>query len=541
MDADQAAGAAPSQPHAGAVGAILILLSALRRRAGFVATALALWSLAACVPPPAPSSPEAATAAHFEAIRAKPDQPADFLRRFPKGADLHNHLSGAIYAESFIGWSERDGGCVDPGKLTLAPPPCGAALPPAAAAATDPALYRALVDSLSMQDFAPPQPFSPAPGHDHFFATFDKFAAAEEGREGDMLAEAMERAAADHVLYVELMWSPGMSEARKLGKALGWDDDLAGLRDRLLGSGLESLVAEVRRATDERERRERALLHCDEPQARQPGCDVVTRYLAQIIRTVPPEAVFAQAVLAFRLVESDPRFVGLNIVAPEDNSISLRDYSLDMRMLGYLHGLDPAVPMSLHAGELVPALPNVRPEDLRFHVREAVEIAGARRIGHGVDVFGEDGASSLLAEMAAKRVMVEINLTSNDQILGVVGERHPFMALRRAGVPTALSTDDEGVERIDLTHEYVRAAREYPLSYADLKNLSRNSLEYAFLPGASLWRDALSFAPVAACAGTPLGANPTAAECQAFLAGSEKAHLQWTLEADFARFEAERW
>ena len=454
---------------------------------------------------------------------------------------MHNHLSGAVYAESFIGWSARDGGCVDPAKLALARPPCGDALPPATAAATDSTLYRALVDSLSMQHFAPPRnPFSPAPGHDHFFATFDKFAAAEEGREGDMIAEAVERAAADHVLYVELMWSPGMSEARKLGAALGWDADLGRMRDRLLTADLEKIVAEVRRATDESERRERALLRCNEPQARRPGCDVVTRYLAQIIRTVPPEAVFAQAVLAFRLVESDPRFVGLNIVAPEDNPISLQDYALDMRMLGYLHGLDPAVAMSLHAGELVPALPNVKPEDLRFHVRAAVEIAGARRIGHGVDVLGEDGATSLLAEMAAKRVMVEINLTSNDQILGVGGDRHPFIDFRRAGVPTALSTDDEGVERIDLTHEYVRAAREYPLSYADLKNLSRNSLEYAFLPGASLWRDARSFVPVAACAGTSPAANPPAAGCQAFLAGSDKAHLQWTLEAEFARFEAEQ-
>jgi hypothetical protein len=41
---------------------------------------------------------------------------------------------------------------------------------------------------------------------------------------------------------------------------------------------------------------------------------------------------------------------------------------------------------------------------------------------------------------------VEINLTSNDQILGVHGAMHPFPAYRAAGVPTVLSTDDEGVE-----------------------------------------------------------------------------------------------
>jgi adenosine deaminase len=46
--------------------------------------------------------------------------------------------------------------------------------------------------------------------------------------------------------------------------------------------------------------------------------------------------------------------------------------------------------------------------------------------------------------------------------------------------PVALSTDDPGIERIDLTHEYVRAVETYGLSYADLKEMVRNSLEYSF-------------------------------------------------------------
>ena len=88
--------------------------------------------------------------------------------------------------------------------------------------------------------------------------------------------------------------------------------------------------------------------------------------------------------------------------------------------------------------------------------------------------------------MAAKKVLVEINLTSNE-VLGVSGKNHPFPIYREFGVPVALSTDDEGIERIDLTNEYVRAVESYDLSYADLKQLVRNSLEYSFLPGVSLW------------------------------------------------------
>ena len=74
--------------------------------------------------------------------------------------------------------------------------------------------------------------------------------------------------------------------------------------------------------------------------------------------------------------------------------------------------------------------------------------------------------------MAARHVMVEINLTSNDVILGVSGRDHPLPLYRSSGVPVALSTDDEGVSRIDITHEYVRAVQTYGFGYADLKRAS---------------------------------------------------------------------
>jgi adenosine deaminase len=76
--------------------------------------------------------------------------------------------------------------------------------------------------------------------------------------------------------------------------------------------------------------------------------------------------------------------------------------------------------------------------------------------------------------------MVEINLTSNDVILGVRGADHPLRAYLAAGVPVALSTDDEGVARSEITMEYVRAAHDQGLSYPVLKNMARTSLQYAF-------------------------------------------------------------
>jgi adenosine deaminase len=71
-------------------------------------------------------------------------------------------------------------------------------------------------------------------------------------------------------------------------------------------------------------------------------------------------------------------------------------------------------------------------------------------------------------------------LTSNDLILGVKGDRHPFPVYRKFGVPVVIATDDEGVSRSDMTREYLRAVEGYGLSYTDLKKIVRDSLSYSF-------------------------------------------------------------
>src|SRR6202042_1506671 len=117
--------------------------------------------------------------------------------------------------------------------------------------------------------------------------------------------------------------------------------------------------------------------------------------------------------------------------------------------------------------ELAPGL--VAPDGLTFHIRSAVEQGHAERIGHGVDIMYEDHPYDLLKEMATHHVMVEVNLTSNDVILGVKGADHPLPLYRKYGVPVALSTDDEGVLRTDITHQYEMAAETFDLTYPDLK------------------------------------------------------------------------
>ncbi len=151
----------------------------------------------------------------------------------------------------------------------------------------------------------------------------------------------------------------------------------------------------------------------------------------------------------------------------------------------------------------------------------------------------EDRPYDLLKEMAARHVLVEINLTSNDMILGVSGKDHPFPIYRKSGVPVALSTDDEGVSRIDLTHEYVRAVESYNLSYEDLKQMVRAGVQHSFLPGPSLWSAPDIFTRSAsACSRDTLGADKPSPACANFLKSSEKAQQQWELERRFRAFES---
>ncbi len=514
-------------------------------------SALLLFAAGSALPQtkePSPSAKQTAaeqnTERSLQAARANPTVLRHFLHDMPKGADLHNHLSGAVYAESWIRAAVEDHLCVNVASLSFVKPqaPSDSAAPqsacdtgkvPAVQAYRDQRLYDGLVDAFSMRGYVP----SPGvTGHDHFFETFAKFGGTDPRHMGEWLDEVATRAAAQNEQYLELMHTPDFSRSAAIAREVGWRDDFGQFRNALLAAGLAKNVEVGRKDLDEAEALRKQREHCGQPEE-TPACHVQIRFLYQVLRGLPRDVVFAQTLLAFEAATADPRFVGLNFVMPEDGYTSMADYALHMRIVGFLHEIYPKIHITLHAGELAPGL--VPYEGLCCHIRLAVEQAHAERIGHGVDVMFEDHPHDLLKEMAAKHVMVEISLTSNDVILGVSGKDHPFPIYRQFGVPVALSTDDEGVSRIDLTHEYVRAVESYDLHYADLKQMVRTSLEHNFLPGASLWRDPDAFSrPAAACAQGALGADKPSSACAAFLKSSEKAQQQWELERRFHTFES---
>ena len=424
--------------------------------------------------------PEQRASNYLESIRKSPPLLEAFLREMPKGGDLHNHLIGAIYAESYLQYAIADKLCIDQKQLTFAQPPCdeGRNTVPAERVTTDATLYRLMIDALSMRDFVPySMPGLSESAEDHFFQTFGKFVAVANAHTGETLAEVASRAGHQNESYLEMTVGFDRNSGA-IGSKTGWSDNFDEQRDKLNAAGIQSAVAGVLKILNDAEEEKDRLLACHGAAHVDPGCKVTIRYIYEVYRGTPREQVFAEIMTGFAVVKADPRFVAVNPVMPEDGYTSMHDYSLHMKIFDYFHKLYPDVHLTEHAGEIGPG--QVPPSGLRSHIREAIEIGHAQRIGHGVDVMQEDRPLELLREMAQKRIAVEICLTSNDLILGVRGNRHPFPVYRKYGAPVVIATDDEGVSRSDMTHEYLRAVEGYGLTYAELKKIVRDSITYSF-------------------------------------------------------------
>ncbi len=488
-----------------------------------------------------PRAAEQRTATYFDSIRKSPPREWAFLLKMPKGADLHNHLSGSIYAERYIEWAAEKGLCVNNRTMALvvssSPSKCDTDQTPASKALTSSVLYRQMIDAWSMRNWQ----LSGQSGHDHFFDAFGVFGPATYNNSGRMLAEAVKSAARGRVSYVELMLTPdgtptGVASSQ-IGEKVGWDGNFEETLSKLKANGIDNAAAIGIKNLQAMEEEKNKLLKCGTPQA-DPGCSVTIRYVAQVSRNSAPGQVYAQIVTGLALA-NDPqsKVVATNLVQGEDGLNSMQNFSLHMQMLKFLRPLYPRARVTLHAGELAPGL--VPPDGLTFHIRESVMVARAERIGHGVDIMHETDPYELLKEMARRNVMVEICLSSNDLILGISGSRHPLATYIDYGVPVALATDDEGVARSEISAEFLKAAEDQGLGYVQLKTMARNSLQYAFIAGESLWSDGRKFVPVVPCARDVENMKLTSDSCRRFLDGNEKGRLQWQLEQDFNAFERE--
>jgi hypothetical protein len=461
----------------------------------FGAVILLACSLCASAIAQPKSDHASATSAYLESIRTNEAALRAFFHRMPKGGDLHHHFSGAIYAETMFDTAVRKHYVLDTSALLIYIPgmqPSGVRSVVAfdSMSAGKRSYFKdRLIRLWSAKDYSRE---SGGPPDAHFFATFSLFGPAIWGSEAAMLQEIKRRAISEHTSYIESMFiRPSMPSADAR-----WKNFMARCNDKLwrlqvarntdaalslMSEMLDSLRDEFG-AVALAQQHHAMLVGIRDAARFADGSDslLCVRFLNYVTRVSSPADVFGQLYLSFASCDMDSLVTGVNIVAPENADVSMNDYWLHMVMFRFMRTTFPQVHVAMHAGELVPGM--VKPEELTWHITSAVELAGAERIGHGVDIASEANNYELLDDMAKRHVAVEINLTSNEFILGVKNAAHPITLYAAHHVPIVISTDDPGVLRGDHTMEFVKLAMRYPqFSYADIKHFVYNSIEYSFL------------------------------------------------------------
>lgn len=507
---------------------------------------------------------------YFEAIKHNKAKLRQFIADMPKGADLHNHLTGAVYAETLFAsviavnkgilenkvpepltkmfWVNFKTGKLSIGKPKDNPDPKkdydiydtdnadDYVCLNDEETLFDGQNYRkynyhvarmTLIDEWSVRDF---QPYKYPLGPDeYFFSLFGTFGAATaRSYLPDFAHELKVRAKEENVQYIETMGiSPSIPDEKGV-KAFFSKADYDGKTEELdnycrdyknnpkkseenIRNLVNGIIAEYERLyRDERGISEEKNVFKAVDDYIKENCkilegaksrqdfltsrfdtsavsesDVMMKLQGYASRNSEPLVVLAQLYIVHKAMQERPDvIVGCNIVAAENSENSMQYYMAHMIMFSelgemFFNAVGKRPNTSLHAGELTMGL--IRPEHLTYHITGAVMTAGAKRIGHGVDIVFEHDSAYLMKVMRENHIAVEINLTSNEFILGVKGDTHPFALYKDRGVPVVISTDDPGILRTSITEEYTRAVYRYNLSYGELKNIVSNSIEYSFL------------------------------------------------------------
>lgn len=434
---------------------------------------------------------ETLTARHLASLlnadQAKLAELTLFLTQMPKGGDLHHHYSGAIYAEQYLDWVEQQGYCIDKRSYRIETDPAVVVsqrqLAPAARDClaapeliADDRVYRELLQHWSSKDFDNHGALQPPPDR-QFFETFGYFGPVSDTHLSEGLQELKKRAIEENVSYIETMF-----RLAPMTKNADFDRDVAqvGTDDAALDALFRAQATALENDETFRQGVGDYIARIEASTAGIDDARFTMRYQTYVVRLVAPSQVFSSLLAGFKAASQSPLIVGVNIVGAENQNVSMRDYALHMKMFRFLKTQYPGVKLALHAGELT--LGMVPPEGLKSHIDQALQVAGADRIGHGIDLAHESNALAIIKTMRDKDIPVEINLTSNEFILGVKGESHPVTLYRKYAVPFVLATDDAGVSRNTLANEYVLFASRYKPSYSEIKKLSYNGLRYAFLP-----------------------------------------------------------
>lgn len=239
--------------------------------------------------------------------------------------------------------------------------------------------------------------------------------------------EAVEDAAKDNIRYLELRFTPvALSRAERFP--------------------LENVVDWVVKAAKEAEKKYK----------------VMVRLIASVNRHEALE--LAEQVAWIAVEKGRENIVGLDLAGNE------AEYPAKPFLPLFKEARQAGLQTTIHAGEWSGAA----------NVREAVEVFGAQRIGHGVRVLEDDFTTALARENGTA---FEVCMTSNYQT-GVVAElnAHPAPRMLSAGLNVTFNTDDPSISQITLGNEYRLAVQDLKIPLETMKQRVLAAAGASFLP-----------------------------------------------------------
>jgi adenosine deaminase len=263
-----------------------------------------------------------------------------------------------------------------------------------------------------------------------FLATYDRAASAVRTAQDyrDVTLAYLAACAAEGAIYVELTASPDHAAAA----GLAYGDMVAGIAEG---------IDEARDAHG-----------------------IESRILITAVRNLGTER--AEAIAAAAAAAPHPYVTGFGLAGDEAG------FPPEPFARAFAVAQDAGLGLACHAGEWA------GPESVRGALTLPIT-----RMGHGVRAIEEP---ELVAELAERGIVLEVCPTSN-VVLGAYADygAHPFRALRDAGVRVTLGSDDPPYWQATIGGEYAVARREWGLTDAELRAITRTAVEAAFVDEAT--------------------------------------------------------
>jgi adenosine deaminase len=238
--------------------------------------------------------------------------------------------------------------------------------------------------------------------------------------------EAVEDAALDNIRYMELRFTPvalSRAEGFPMGQVVDW------------------VIESVREASIQ--------------------FGVLVRLIASINRH--ESLTQAKKVLEIALERKDKGIVGIDLAGNEAEFPA--EPFRELFLLAKKQGLE----LTIHAGEWGGA----------ENVRQAIEIFGAERIGHGIRVMEDPNVVALARE---RGTVFEVCVTSNHHSGAVERlDAHPIKQMMDKGLSVTINTDDPSISRIDLSNEYQAVSDLFGVSIEGLEKRVVAAAEAAFM------------------------------------------------------------